>query len=192
MRPMQLETSVYEMAVVYFRICIGFSVLQGIISAISAVLRSYGKPKLAVTVSLFMNIVNAVLNYVVIFQPVKIVPEGVEGIAMANVASHGTALLLGVWFLFHCGLHLDFASKNLKTLSCVGGILKIGLPGGISSLSYSFSQIVSTSILAVLGTAALTAKIYVSSIVFYVYVTGMSLGLSTAILMGWMTGCKGV
>ena len=48
MRPMQLETSVYEMAVVYFRICIGFSVLQGIISAISAVLRSYGKPKLAV------------------------------------------------------------------------------------------------------------------------------------------------
>ena len=178
MRPMQLETSVYEMAVVYFRICIGFSVLQGIISAISAVLRSYGKPKLAVTVSLFMNIVNAVLNYVVIFQPVKIVPEGVEGIAMANVASHGTALLLGVWFLFHCGLHLDFASKNLKTLSCVGGILKIGLPGGISSLSYSFSQIVSTSILAVLGTAALTAKIYVSSIVFYVYVTGMSLGLS--------------
>ena len=63
MRPMQLETSVYEMAVVYFRICIGFSVLQGIISAISAVLRSYGKPKLAVTVSLFMNIVNAVLNY---------------------------------------------------------------------------------------------------------------------------------
>ena len=62
MRPMQLETSVYEMAVVYFRICIGFSVLQGIISAISAVLRSYGKPKLAVTVSLFMNIVNAVLN----------------------------------------------------------------------------------------------------------------------------------
>ena len=177
MRPMQLETSVYEMAVVYFRICIGFSVLQGIISAISAVLRSYGKPKLAVTVSLFMNIVNAVLNYVVIFQPVKIVPEGVEGIAMANVASHGTALLLGVWFLFHCGLHLDFASKNLKTLSCVGGILKIGLPGGISSLSYSFSQIVSTSILAVLGTAALTAKIHVSSIVFYVYVTGMSLGL---------------
>lgn len=111
MRPMQLETSVYEMAVVYFRICIGFSVLQGIISAISAVLRSYGKPKLAVTVSLFMNIVNAVLNYVVIFQPVKIVPEGVEGIAMANVASHGTALLLGVWFLFHCGLHLDLHRK---------------------------------------------------------------------------------
>lgn len=72
----------------------------------------------------------------------------------------------------------------------MGGILKIGLPGGISSLSYSFSQIVSTSILAVLGTAALTAKIYVSSIVFYVYVTGMSLGLSTAILMGWMTGAK--
>ena len=90
------------------RICIGFSVLQGIISAISAVLRSYGKPKLAVTVSLFMNIVNAVLNYVVIFQPVKIVPEGVEGIAMANVASHGTALLLGVWFLFHCGLQRHY------------------------------------------------------------------------------------
>lgn len=188
MTVMNLEKGVYEMAAAYFRICITFSFLQGIISAISAILRSYGKPKLAVTVSLFMNIVNAFLNYVVIFQPVKVPFEGTYGIAVANVVSHGAALFLGIWFLTHSGLRLDFAGKNIKTLACVGSILKIGLPGGVSSLSYSLSQIVSTSILAVLGTAALTAKIYVSSIVFYVYVIGMSLGLSTALLMGWMIG----
>ncbi|MBQ3891042.1 MAG: MATE family efflux transporter, partial [Lachnospiraceae bacterium] len=35
-----------------------------------------------------------------------------------------------------------------------------------------------------------SAKIYISSIVFYVYVVGYSLGMSSSVLMGWMTGAK--
>jgi len=44
--------------------------------------------------------------------------------------------------------------------------------------------------MAALGTMVLTTKIYVSSVVFYVYVTGFSLGLSVSIMMGWMTGAR--
>ena len=96
--------------------------------------------------------------------------------------------MLIVVCLLRSSLELNFRKKNLKTLKCIGNILHIGLPGGISSLSYSTSQVVSTSILAVLGTAAISTKIYLSTIFFYVYVIGMSLGMATSLIIGWMTG----
>lgn len=67
-------------------------------------------------------------------------------------------------------------------------VLRIGIPGGISSLSYSVSQVVTTSIIALVGVTAVSAKIYVSTIVFYVYVLGLSLGLTTSLMTSWLVG----
>lgn len=188
MSMMRLEGEVLSMAAGYFRICIGFSFLQGIMASSSAVLRSYGRPRTAVGVSLLMNLINAALNYVVIFRPFETPFYGTDGIAAVNVISRLIAAAVMLACLFGGKLNLELHKKRLKDLRLLGSILKVGLPGGVSSLSYSLSQVVSTSILAVLGTAALSAKIYISTLVFYVYVTGMSLGLATSILMGWMTG----
>ena len=190
MKLLNLQGEVLSMAVKYFQIVIGFSVMQGVISAASAILRSYGKPKLAVGASVLMNAVNALLNYLVVFQPVRLPVSGAEGIGIANVIAHGAAMAMILICLWTAKLDLRFREKNKKTLRCLPSILKVGVPGGVSSLSYSLSQVVSTSILGVLGTVALSAKVYISYIVFYVYVVGMALGLSTSILMGWMTGAK--
>ncbi len=188
MKLMQLEGNVLSMAVVYFRIVISFAFLQGIMSVISAILRSYGRPKRAVVVSLLMNVLNVILNAIVLYGNINEKYVGTRGIAIANVTSRSMALVLGVVFLATAGLKLNIRKKKLRSFRCIRRILHIGIPGGVSSLSYSLSQVVSTSILAVLGTMALTAKIYVSSIVFYVYVLGYSIGLATAIMIGWMKG----
>ncbi len=190
MAMLNLQGEVLSMAVKYFQIVIGFSVMQGIISAASAILRSYGKPRLAVGASILMNAVNALLNYMVVFHPDRMPLDGAEGIGAANVAAHAAAMVMILICLAAAKLEMHFGEKSWKTLLCLPSILKVGVPGGVSSLSYSLSQVVSTSILGALGTVALSAKVYISSIVFYVYVVGMSLGLSTAILMGWMTGAK--
>ncbi len=185
---LHLEGEVLSMAVEYFRLCIGFSVFQGVLSAASAVLRSYGKPRVAVGVSLFMNVLNAGLNYLIIYRPVEIPLYGTRGVAVANVISHILAFAAIMVALYVTGVGGQMRKKSLKTLRCIVPILKVGMPGGFSSLSYSLSQVISTSILAILGTTALSTKIYISSIVFYVYVVGMALGMSTAILIGWMAG----
>lgn len=190
MKFMQLYGDVLDMAAVYFRIVISASFLQGIMAAVSAILRSYGKPKRAVVMSLTMNVWNVIFNAVVLYGPVDQSFRGTKGIALANIAARGLALALGMIFLATAGLELDMRHKRAKSFACIKNVLRIGVPGGVSTLSYSLSQVVSTSILAVLGTKALTAKIYVSSIVFYVYVIGYSLGLATAIMMGWMKGAN--
>ncbi len=185
---MNLTGQVLEDAASYFGICVSFSFIQAVITSIAAVFRSYGLPKIAVTVSLFMNLINAVLNMIVVFRPFETPLHGVTGIAVTNVIARCCALFLILLCLWKSPLDLQFRKKKLSTLKCMGCILHVGLPGGISSLSYSTSQVVSTSILAVLGTAAISTKIYLSTIFFYVYVVGMSLGTATSLSIGWLTG----
>ena len=188
MESLNLSDNVRMMAEQYFRICIATSVLQGMMTAVSAVLRSYGKPVPAVAASVFMNALNAVLDWIIVFRPFETPLHGVGGIAVSAVISRCCALAFICVCLMKSDIKLDLRKKKMADLSCIRNILRIGIPGGISNISYSLSQVVSTSILALLGMTALSAKIYISTIVFYVYVIGMSLGLSTAILIGWMTG----
>ena len=185
---MNLTGQVLTDAAGYFRICVSFSFFQALMSSVSAIFRSYGLPKIAVIASLFMNAMNAILNCIVIFRPFETPMYGVTGIAVTNVISRGLAFLLIAVCLWRSNLDLQFTKKNLKTLRCIGSILHIGLPGGISSLSYSTSQVVSTSILGILGTTAISTKIYLSTIFFYIYVVGMALGTATSLIIGWLTG----
>lgn len=185
---MHLEAHVLDYAVDYFRIAMQFSFFQAITSSISGIFRSYGKPKISVCVSLSMNVLMALLDYVIIFRPFEIPLYGVTGIAIAYIISEAFGLALILIFLIKIPLGLRFQEKNLRTLLVVGNILRVGVPGGISSISYSLSQVVSTSIIAILGTAAISTKIYVSNIVFYVYVFGMTLGISTSLMIGWLVG----
>lgn len=185
---MNLEPHVLDYAVTYFGIIMLFSFLQAIISSISGIFRSYGKPKISVTVSISMNFFTALLDYLIIFRPFEFPLQGVMGIAIAQVISQALGLIMILIFLIKIPLGLQFKQKNLRSLSIIKNILYVGVPGGISSISYNISQVVSTSIIAILGTAAISTKIYVSNIVFYVYVFGMTLGLSTSLLVGWLVG----
>lgn len=67
-------------------------------------------------------------------------------------------------------------------------VLQVGIPGGISTFSYSLSQVLTTSIIVQIGVSAVSTKIYVSNLVFYVYMFGSALGNSSAILIGWLVG----
>lgn len=64
-------------------------------------------------------------------------------------------------------LGLDFRHKSIRSsFRILPKVLQIGIPGGISTLSYSVSQVVTTSIIALVGVQAVSAKIYVSTLVF--------------------------
>lgn len=187
---MHLEPHVNEYAVTYFRIVIQFSFFYAITSSISSIFRSYGKPRIAVIVSISMNAMVAFLDYLIVFRPFPIPLEGVSGIAYAYVCSQCFGLILMLIFLRVIPLGLNLREKNIRTLRVVSRILRIGIPSGVSSISYNLSQVVSTSIIALLGTAAISTKVYVSNIVYYVYVTGMTLGMTTSLMIGWMSGAR--
>lgn len=185
---MNISGDVLDNAAAYFSICIRFSFLQAVTSVCSAIFKSCGRPKISVAVSLGMNFINALLNYLVVFRPIELPLHGVTGIACSYAISSGCAAVTMLFLLARVPLGLDLRHKGLKSLRMIRRVLAIGIPGGISSLSYSISQVVTTSIIALVGISAVSAKIYVSNLVFYVYVLGMSLGLSTSLMISWLTG----
>lgn len=189
---MHIKGAVLDDAETYFKICMRYSFLGALFSIISSIFKSYGKPRISVGVSLGMNLLNALLNYLVIFQPFRFPLHGVSGIAWCNNISRTVGLL--VMFALLCrllhglGFRLDLRHSFTHCLKMIIPVLKVGIPGGISSLSYNISQTVTTSIIAIVGMTAISTKIYVSNLVFYVYVLGMSLGLSTSLMIGWLSG----
>lgn len=189
---MHIEGNVLDNAVTYFKICMRFSFLGALFSIISAIFKSYGKPRISVSVSLGMNLLNALLNYLVIFRPFDFPLHGVSGIAWCNNISRAAGLLVMSALLCRLlqgtGFRFDFRHGFTHCLKMIFPVLRVGIPGGISSLSYNISQTVTTSIIAIVGMTAISTKIYVSNLVFYVYVLGMSLGLSTSLMIGWLSG----
>ena len=186
---LNIKGDVLDDAAKYFSICMQFSFLPALFVIISSIFKSYGFPQISVGISLGMNILNAALNYLVIFQPFPFFLKGVSGIAWCSNISRGVALIC-IIILFRLPLQLDFHKMRPKSLLKIKEILRVGLPGGISSLSYNVSQTVTTSVIALVGVSAISTKIYVSNLVFYVYVLGLSLGMSTSLLIGWLCGAK--
>lgn len=187
---MQLEAELLTYAVTYFRICISFSFLQAIISAFSAILRSYGRPRVAVKVTLLMNVVNVILNYIVIFRPFETPLNGVSGIAISAVISRAIGLIVMIVLFLQFSIGIHFSKDALKHLDIILKVLKIGVPGGITSLSYSLSQVVSTGIIATVGATAVTTKIYLDNIFFYVFVLGLALGQASSIMISRLVGAR--
>lgn len=185
---MNIDGQVLHDASAYFGICIRFSFFQAVTSVCSAIFKSCGRPQISVAVSLGMNFINAALNYLVIFRPLEIPLHGVTGIACSYAISGGCAAVCMLFLLARIPTGLDLRHRSRESFRMIRRVLSIGIPGGISSLSYSISQVVTTSIVALVGISAVSTKIYVSNLVFYVYVLGMSLGLSTSLMISWLTG----
>lgn len=187
---MHLKGELLNEAVLYFRICISLSCFQAVYSALSSIFRSYGKPKTAVKISLLINFTNAVLNILIVFRPFEIPLKGVQGIAISSVCSQALGMCLMFLLLKRSPFSPHFRKGSLRQVYLILKILYIGVPGGITNLNYSLSQVISTSIVASIGTAAVSTKIYLDNIFFYVYVIGLALGQSTSLIISRLVGAR--
>lgn len=190
LQALQLEEGLMEDALTYFRIASLSCMTQAPLAAMAAICYSNGRARMSMITMLVMNILNAAGNYLVIFRPFEIPFHGVQGVACMRAASEAAALLLMIIFISKMNLGLDIRRLRPFPTDILKDILKIGIPGGIQSMSYNLSQIVTTAILAVLGAAAISAKIYVQNINIFVFVAGQSLGQATAILIGRYVGAE--
>ena len=145
-------------------------------SVISVLFRCYGNAKVPMAIVLFINIVNVIGNYLVIFRPFEIPLYGISGIGIIRFASETIGLLLSVLLL--AAARFGYKLKYLWRikLHTLGQIVSIGFMSGAEGISYTLGQVVTTGFLGAFGTAALSAKVYVQTIDYYAYVIGQSIG----------------
>ncbi len=187
--PMGLEQVLYGDAVTYLRYVGGALVLYGLFTTLSAVCRCYQHPQIPMYAIILMNILNALGTYVVIYRPIEIPLYGVSGVAMMYVLSMAIAVVvLGIATKKVMRENLAFSSLRPMPRKLLGDIVHMGLPQSIESLSYNVSQIVTTGFIVVLGVTTISAKTYLSNIIVYIYICGMSVGYAAQIIISHMLG----
>ena len=185
---LNIKGTILAEADIYFRIRVLFSIFGSLSGVLLAILRSYGYPTLTVVSGLATNVVNLLLNIYVIYFSKYSPVTGVEGVGYACIVGQIVGLIIAIIGVRKKRIPFLVPRKNF--LNYIGKILKIGIPSGVSSISFSLTQMVSTSFVALIGVYALSAQVYFSNILCYAYLFSVSLGNANALLIGRLFGAR--
>ncbi|AOZ92916.1 MATE family efflux transporter [Paenibacillus crassostreae] len=152
-------------------------------------LRMNGMVKRMLLLSFTMVALNTVGNYMVLYEPFGLASYGVEGVAWVTFGSKLVGVALAVVLLIRAMGHTLFSVKGISLrLADLREIFKLGIPSAGENLSYSASQVVIMMIATLLGTTAITTKIYTQTLTGYIFLVSVSIGQATSIMIGHLIG----
>ncbi len=188
---MGLEDELMPYAWTYLSITGGFIVLQALILTASAVIKSHGFTKKVMFVTVTMNIVNMIGNYIAIKGPLGLPVTGVTGVAVTTVVSRTIGLILMLFLLMRI-LEQRFKLTDFIRLRIahIRELLGIGIPSAGEQLSYNLSQLVITSFIASIGVTAMVSRVYTLNIIFLITIVTIAISQGTQIIIARMIGAR--
>ncbi len=153
-------------------------------------LRGVGDPNKAMVVMLAGTALNVVLDPLLIFGWLGFPKMGIQGAAVASVIAYSLTFVTGM-VIFYGGftnIRFHIKSKIPIRLSRMWQIVRIGLPAGISSISFSLSRSVIMALVAVFGTNVVAAYGVGNRIAHIGIMVVVGMGLGTASLIGHNLG----
>lgn len=184
MNYLNLRGEVYRDAIIYFDIRIAFIFSNYLMSALLSLLKCYGYPKYTFLIGLLTNTLNLIFNVFVIKCPHISPVSGVSGVAYSCALSNIIGLIVTVCIFYKVKISMKKPDSIKMFLKRTASVLKIGIPSGMSGMMFSLSMMVTTSFVALIGDYALSAKVYFTTILSYVYLFSMSIGSANALLIG--------
>ena len=185
---MRLDEVGMRSAAVYMRICGGCMCFQSVAIVFNSLCRSMGRTKAPLAINLLTNVINVIGNYLAVYHPELLGLEPVAGVAAASVLSIIGGMLLGAAIAHRAGVRLSLKYLKPFPRDDFKLALSIGIPGGINNLSYSLSTLLTTSIISITGTVMVATKVYVTNLVQYVALVGMSISFASNLMIGYRIG----
>lgn len=187
-----VETSVFVLALPYFRIVSGPVFLIGVIYTLSSTLRAAGDTVSPMKAGTVANVINIVLDYILIFGVLGIPGMGIYGAAIATTISRiiNVFILIRVLKGYKSPLHIDFKSNWALDYKCIKDIIKVGIPASIEKLIMRSGQLLYGGMIITLGTSAYAAHNIAGVIESFSYLPGMGFGVAAATLVGQNLGSK--
>jgi putative MATE family efflux protein len=184
-----LEGEVLDMAVRFLVIYGAGSFFMAMNLAQSNILRAYGHasdPMAINAAALALTIFgNALCLYGLFGLPVT----GIAGVAVSNVAGQFAAFwLMALRIRARKEILLPWRELPSVPRRTYSAILRVGVPTAGENLSYNGAQIVIVGFISRMGTQALAAYGIALSLSRYVFITGVSIGNATQILVGYLVG----
>jgi len=185
---MGIEDAVLQAGSLYFKVVGIPSILMSLMFALSSILRGAGDTKSPMKVSIVVNIVNIVLDYILIFGFWMIPGMGILGAALATVAARivGTVLLLNyIRKTDTVAFRKDFWKPDWGHQL---ELLSLGSPAAAERLIMRAGQIVYFGFIVALGTNTFAAHQIAGNLEVFSYMLAYGFATAATILVGRSIG----
>ncbi|MBM7578524.1 MULTISPECIES: MATE family efflux transporter [Jeotgalibacillus] len=189
---MGIEDDVLQAGSTYFRIVAIPSIFMSLMFVLSAILRGVGDTKSPMKISIMINIVNAVLDYVFIFGFWFIPELGIIGAAIATVISRilGT---IGLLMYIRKTKEIKFKKSYWKPdKDHLVELLSLGGPAAGERLIMRIGQIVYFGFVVALGTNVFAAHQIAGNIEIFSYMVGYGFATAATIIVGQLLGAGNI
>ena len=165
--------------------------LQAIHLTFVAFFRAHGLTRQTMVISLAMNLLNIVGNFILINGLGPVPMLGVAGAAISSVLSRLVGMGIVIW-LFHRHVGQAFLLSNLRPFPWdhLKRLLKIGIPSGGESVSYNLTQIVIQTMCNTLPIFVITARAYCNMFAMLSYIYANAIAQATQIVVGYLMGAR--
>lgn len=182
---------ILDLSYSYFHILGICLMFEAIAIILASCLRVYGRSRVVMYVSLVMNLVTIMGNFLVLYGYFGLPKLGIMGVAWSIVAGRLVAviLLLGL-LIYGLGIKLEWALFFRWRWDLFRKIFKIGLPSAGENLSWSAQTLVMTSFVGLLGTTALTAQNFYFQIAYFMMLFSASISIGNEIIIGHLVGAR--
>jgi putative MATE family efflux protein len=181
-----------QMSVDYFRIISSGLVLNCWLLCICAAMRAIGKTRVTMVTNITANLVNIVLNYLLIGGNFGFPKLGVKGAAIATVIGTGVACGIGFFFVAKKEgyLRLRVFEKLRFDSQTMRGLCYVGSSSMAESVFLRIGFLITTKMIADIGTAAFAAYQITSQVTSLSFTLGDGIASAGAALVGRSLGAK--
>ena len=181
-----IDTDVLEAGLLYLKITALSFPFIALYNAGAAMFRSLGNSKIAMKVSVLMNIINVVGNAICILG----FKMGVAGVAIPTLVSRAVA---GVVVLVLAAkpvgeLHLERRSVFHFQRKMMGRILRIGIPSACENSMFQLGRTVVVSMIALFGTVHTSANAVAGTIDNLACIAGNAMSIAMVTVVGQCVG----
>jgi len=189
MKLLKVDASQVGDAVTYIKIVGGFLFLQAGYNVMIQILRCHGYTRIGMYVSLAVNMVNIVGNWLFLYGPLKGLNLGVAGVAISTVTARVLALTVAFCIFFRLKIgRISIKELNPFPTKIFVKMLRIGIPSAGENLMYSFYQLILMSFINPMGASSANAKVYANTLMSFSVVFANAMAQATQIVTGHLVG----
>lgn len=181
-----IEPDVYANAKSYLLITAISIPPLAVYNGAAALFRAEGNSRITMIISLLMNGLNIVGNYILIY----VIPMGTVGAATSTTFSRFVAGIVGFVLIYRNKKDISIKGRITWRLKkdYVKRILYIGLPNSLESSMFQLGKIVLMSLISTLGTSAITANAVSASITNLNIIPGMAINMALLSVASYCVG----
>ncbi|MBR4010577.1 MAG: MATE family efflux transporter [Clostridiales bacterium] len=189
MQFLRVSPEMHHYSMMYLYIVGGGGFVTAVFNVMLQIVRCNGHTKIGMRVTLAINIINIIGNYLFLYGPLSFLDMGVEGVAISTVVARFIAVA-ALLFFFYASRIGRISIRYLRPFpkKLLMKMIKIGLPTAGENLTYNLYQTTLLSFVNGMGNDAVNARAYCNTLISFAMIFSNACAMSTQIITGHLVG----